>query len=199
MKRNILPWVFAAAALACVVIIAWPEPAVRHEAGILCPAEPVQEPPTGRRPFVHDGYRITPLASYRLQALVLARKEYGDEASELSPMDLALGWGAMSNQAVIDLLDIRQSNRFYMWGARRLPISALEISSHSANVHIIPANDRVRDELGRVVRGSVVAMNGCLVEVTGPRGFRWRSSLRRDDTGNGSCELFFVESLRVTD
>jgi hypothetical protein len=43
----------------------------------------------------------------------------------------------------------------------------------------------------------VVALTGYLVEVRGPDGFRWRSSLTREDTGNGACELVWVEKLDV--
>jgi hypothetical protein len=38
---------------------------------------------------------------------------------------------------------------------------------------------------------------GYLVEVRGRDGFRWRSSLTREDTGNGACELVWVEKLDV--
>ena len=35
-------------------------------------------------------------------------------------------------------------------------------------------------------------MTGYLVNATGPGGEAWNSSLRRDDTGNGACEVFYV-------
>ncbi len=40
---------------------------------------------------------------------------------------------------------------------------------------------------------------GFLVDVDADTGFYWRTSLRRDDTGNGSCEIFYVESLYIED
>jgi len=40
-------------------------------------------------------------------------------------------------------------------------------------------------------------MRGYLVNVTGPNGFNWNTSLRRDDTGNGACELFYVQALET--
>jgi hypothetical protein len=42
-------------------------------------------------------------------------------------------------------------------------------------------------------RGEIVHMEGYLVRVDGPDGFQWASSLSRSDTGNGACELFWVE------
>jgi hypothetical protein len=49
----------------------------------------------------------------------------------------------------------------------------------------------------RLRRGEFVAMRGYLVNVTGPNGFSWNTSLRRDDTGNGACELFYVEAIET--
>ena len=48
-----------------------------------------------------------------------------------------------------------------------------------------------------VRRGEFVAMRGYLVTVGGPDGFYWNTSLRRDDTGNGACEVFYVESVEA--
>ena len=42
-----------------------------------------------------------------------------------------------------------------------------------------------------------VSMRGFLVNVGGPDGFYWNTSLRRDDTGNGACEVFYVESIEA--
>ncbi len=183
--------------IAALCLLLWPEPSITHAPGILCPDEPVQENLEEAESFRHEDFTITPLAAYEIRALVLSRKEYSDKAAEISPLDLALGWGAMSNQAVIDNLDISQTNRFYLWKTKRLPISVSEISVSSANVHVIPADEDIENLLDGIVRGSVVTMSGCLVQVARSDGFRWRSSLRRDDTGNGACEILYVENLSV--
>jgi hypothetical protein len=40
-----------------------------------------------------------------------------------------------------------------------------------------------------------VIVRGYLVEARGADGWRWRSSLTREDTGAGACELIWVESV----
>ncbi len=40
-------------------------------------------------------------------------------------------------------------------------------------------------------------MSGYLVDVRGPNGFRWNTSLSRNDTGDGACEIMWIESLAV--
>ncbi len=62
---------------------------------------------------------------------------------------------------------------------------------------MIAANDEVRKVIGNLRVGQIVTMNGYLVNATGPEGRTWNSSLTRQDTGNGACELFYVESARA--
>jgi hypothetical protein len=44
-----------------------------------------------------------------------------------------------------------------------------------------------------------VELSGWLVDAAGPEHFTWRSSRRRDDTGNGACELIYVEKIHTWD
>jgi len=113
---------------------------VSYGPGIMAPDEPVQVNLSGQPSFIHEGYSITPVADFDVHARVLSRKDYRrDGGAAISPVDLALGWGRMSDEEVY----------------------------------------------------------GQLVNVEGPGGFRWRTSTTRTDTGNGACELVFVESFEI--
>lgn len=184
--------------LAIVVYWFWPEPAITHPPGVLVPEEPVQRPVSERKEWAKDGYQIFALASFKITAIVLHRERYrtGKE-SDLSPIDLALGWGQMSDQEVIDQIDISQGYRWYHWRTSHTPIPNGEIMTHSANMHMIPVDDDVEETLLSVIRGNIVDLEGYLVEVHGQKGWKWVSSLRRDDTGEGACELVWVEKAVV--
>ena len=185
------------AALAVLAaVLAGCQGAVRPAPGILAPDAPVQTAP-GDVPLLRkDDYVVQPMARFAVEARVLSAKRYrrGREA-DLAPVDLALGWGPMSDQAVLDQLDISQARRFYFWEARRLPIPKRDISRHSANMHLIPATETVREALLKVRPGELVRFSGYLVHVRASDGWRWRSSLTRDDVGGGACELVWVEEL----
>ena len=144
------------------------------------------------------GYQITPLAGYDLTARVLSVQPYrlGREA-DISPLDLALGWGPMSDSAVLEKITIRQSGRFYFWNVREFPIPQQQIETHSANTHLIPATASVEERIKSVRRGQVVHLRGYLVEAKSADGWQWRSSLSRDDTGDGACELMWVEQAEI--
>lgn len=144
-------------------------------------------------------YKMMKLSTFEGEFRVLSREDYhtGREA-EISPTDLALGWGAMADPQVYKQLSIRQSNRWYYWRyENEPPIPRREIETHSANMHIIPVNKAVAQKLSKVDDNDLINLKGQLVEVSANDGWVWRSSLSREDTGNGACELFLVESIQI--
>jgi hypothetical protein len=174
---------------------------VVHGAGIVAAQAPVQALLERDAPvFQKDGFRVVAVASFAMQARVLRSKSYCCGGPDrLAPIDVAFGWGRMSDEAVLARIDISQSGRFYFWryeGSPPIPRREIELSS--ANMHLIPATNAIGKRLDRLRPGSVVTLKGYLVEVTGEGGFVWRSSLTREDTGGGACELFWVEELGAT-
>lgn len=145
-------------------------------------------------PFALQAATLTPLAGFSLEARVLSREDYrsGREAA-LSPVDFALGWQRMEEDAVIDALEIRQSSRWYHYRWRdQPPLPQDEIARSSANMHMIPGNDAIAQALADVRKDERVRIEGWLVEAKAEDGWRWRSSTRRTDTGGGACEVVYV-------
>ena len=170
---------------------------ISYPAGVLVESEPEQIAISdGQTLIEHGEYHLKPLARFSLDARILHRKDYGyDRSAKLVPVDLALGWGVMSDQAVLDKIKITQSMRFY-WYEYRLPppITKEQIISHSTNLHVIPATPAIASFCKSLRQGELVHLDGELVEATGPEIGTWRSSLSRTDTGNGACELMLVET-----
>ena len=191
-------WLVAAAVLVAFGATRWvAQRPVVHSPGSLVSAEPRQTSPADDAPVPFGDFVLTPLADFELEARVLSREDYtfGTESS-LSPTDLALGWGRMSDSAVIGQLEIGQSARFYHYRWRdQPPIPPAEIVRSSANMHLIPADATVARGLARVRVGDVVSMRGQLVEARRDDGWRWRSSLTREDSGAGACELVLVHGI----
>lgn len=165
--------------------------------GVLAPEVPEQRH-TQEAEFQFRGYALQPLQEFAVAARVLASERYhtGRE-SDLSPLDLVLGWGPMSDGAVLKNIRISQSGRFYHWRVDELPIARRDIERSSANMHMIPADDAVERRLKAIRPGQTVRIEGWLVEARGADGWRWRSSLTRDDTGGGACELVFVRAVEL--
>jgi hypothetical protein len=176
----------------------WASRSVSHGPGVVAPQEPVQHSVSDTRAFDFNGHRITPLAEFSIEARVLSREDYriGPEAA-VSPTDLVFGWGRMSDEAVLEKIDVSQSNRFYYWSVGEFPIPQREIETHSGNMHIIPADKSIERVLKDVRKGQVVRVSGYLVRVDSPDDWHWVSSLSRKDTGAGACELIWAENLTI--
>lgn len=164
--------------------------------GVLAPEEPFQAS-TARGPLKHEGFVLDPLAEYDIKARVLSTERYyADPGAKLSPIDLALGWGPMSDSKNLRDLKVSQNGRFYFFGWKQTPpIPESEISKSSANVHIIPADSVVEDQIKAFRPGQIIRLKGLLVRVNGFDGGEWKSSLTRGDTGPGACELLYVEAV----
>jgi len=167
--------------------------------GLLAGESPRQTDPVDRAFIVHGDFELEPLADFSLEARVLSRHDYAfDTESALAPTDLALGWGRMSDSAVLDHLEIAQSARFYSYRwSDQPPLPPAEIVRSSANMHLIPADAAVARAIARVRVGAIVALRGHLVEARRADGWRWRSSLTREDSGAGACELVLVDALET--
>ena len=174
---------------------------IRHAPGVLVSEVPLQTN-IAAKPLGQIGeWRVTAVAKYHLRGRVLGTKRYyNDPQADLVPVDVAIGWKKMSDQSVLDPLTISMSNRFYFYEwASEPPIPQDEIKMSSANNHVIAANEQVRKIIRSLRDGQILTMDGYLVNASGPEGRTWNSSLTREDTGNGACELFYVEGAQVVD
>lgn len=163
--------------------------------GVLAVEAPRQTEAPPQTIGVADGYQLITRAAFTAKVRILGIERYRfDSLAAVAPLDFAVGWGAMSDTAVLDQVRVSQGGRYYFWRATRLPVPVEEISSHSANWHLIPADRAQRRVLGRLHVGDLVTLRGRLVDVTGPRGIA-RTSLTREDTGAGACEILYVEGV----
>nr|WP_295377772.1 hypothetical protein [Pseudoxanthomonas sp.] len=157
--------------------------------------EPLQtDVPSGVRPFALQAATLTPLAGFSIDARVLSREDYhSGRESDLSPLDLALGWRRMSEDTVLDGLSISQGSRWYHYRWRdQPPLEPSEIAHSSANMHMIPGSDAVARALAEIRKDDRVRIDGWLVEAQASDGWRWRSSTSRTDSGGGACEVVYV-------
>jgi hypothetical protein len=151
---------------------------------------------TGKQDYV-----LSLKAEYAISAYLISKRRYRRGGlSDLSPWDYALIWGDVPNQ--LKYIKFDQIVRFclfsYKYGS---PVDPAYIATHLSNNHLIPANDNIRKALARAKRGDIVQLKGYLVNVRtisgGKEAVVWKSSMSRDDTGNGACEVLYVEQLRI--
>lgn len=177
---------------------AWSDRSISRPPGVLVVDEPAQGAIVDLPEIRKQDFFLKPLASFELKArVILAKRYYFGRAADLAPVDLVLAWGLMSDQNNLGYFKFSQSDRFYFWSAKTLPVPREVVESHTANMHMIPGNARIEKLLKSLRPGHVIHLQGYLVEAHAPDGWRWRSSLSRNDTGRGACELVLVESLEA--
>lgn len=172
--------------------------AVHPAPGVLAAEAPVQVDLDHGAQLQQGDTTLATRAHFAITARVLSRKEYsGGADGELVPLDLAMGWGRMSDSTVLAKIEISQSGRFYYWHVNEFPIPRREIETSSANMHMIPADADVKRQLEQVRTGQVVHLEGFLVDASRPGGWHWNTSMTRNDTGAGACELIYVERVDI--
>lgn len=149
-------------------------------------------------PWQYNHYKITPLEPFQMEARVLHTKHYSsDREAQLSPVDLAIGWGRMADPEILRHFTITQSDRWYFYRYNNSPIPESEIRSSSKNVHMIPADAGVRTTLLNVREGQTVKISGYLIRADASDGWHWISNENLARTGAHSCLVVWVESLDV--
>jgi len=176
----------------------WGSGPVEHAPGVLVGEQPVQAE-VGSSVFRFDDYILTRRARFEVRARVLSKEPYYfGRTADLSPIDLALGWGVMSDSAVLDRIEISQSGRWYHTRYELpAPVDERLIVASSSNMHMIPARKDIEGALKKLHVGDIVDLRGFLVDADHESGWYWRTSMSRTDSGDGACELVYVESLLV--
>ncbi len=170
-----------------------------HPPGQIAPDAPLQRNFENGKPFQVKDFTLTPRAKFSLTARVLASERHrSDAAAAIIPIDIAFGWGSMSDTALISQLKISQSGRFYFWRYENQPPAPHDIIIRSsANMHLIPANSEAKETLLAARVGDVVELDGELVDIKRSDGWSMKTSLQREDSGGGACEVIYVTSVAI--
>lgn len=163
---------------------------------------PLQTPlPPGMSPLHLAHVEIIPLAGFSFEARVLSKENYRfDRVAAVSHVDLALGWGQMAEDFNVAQFKFRQSKRYGYYRWKYPPTLSQEaIISQFANMHLIPSTLGVAHEIAKIKKDDHVRLHGWLVQAKHGNGWLINSSLTRDDTGVGACEVIWVCSVEVLD
>ncbi len=111
-------WLVPALAGAAVLFGAWhiwQGRPIGRAPGVLAPLEPVQQTLNATVTRSKNGFTVTSLATFELRARVILKRDYSDQGAALAPMDVAFGWGPMSDSRVLNQLQFTQFGRWYSY------------------------------------------------------------------------------------
>lgn len=170
-------------------------------------AEPVQGPTTrGSFSFEYRGaaYDVEPVAEYEIRGLVVAHNDpssIGDvyhDSSSVDTRDVGMIWGDNLRTDDFRKCEYRSGSWtcYVEW-----PAGVKFHLDSMSNTHLVTDDDELRGKVGRIRVGDQVRLTGLLVNYRGGRQANsWRrSSTVRQDTGNGACEVMFLEEIEFLD
>ena len=139
---------------------------------------------------------IEVLQPFRGDFRILGSKIYTDDAqAKFSPIDYAVSWGMFAEPEIARTISVNQYDRYLNWKMPYVPVPVEQAMQMVSNMHIIPANPAIAEQITQVKRGDLVRLQGELVEIK-DHDLVWRSSLTPTDTGDGACEVFRVSSIQ---
>jgi hypothetical protein len=183
---------------------------------LLLPAESellpaLQNPPEqneiSERAFIMDWrgsqYVLHPVADYKLTGLVVSRNDIGGisdiyhTSDSVDVVDVCVVWGDNARPEVYKNYEFG-SEPFSCWYRPKTwpPATELHIDELS-NTHVLAKDESLARRLSRVHLGDQIRLRGRLVNYN-PAGASEqlrRSSTVRTDTGNGACEVMYVEQF----
>ncbi len=168
--------------------------------------DPFQTPCPSEEPILQNmkngSFILTPMANYKVNGLVISREYYSDDwDGMISPVDLLIVWGKLTEREYSRHINFTQGGRWYHYKWKEAsPVDPAYIATHSSNNHIIPASRNIYRAIKQIKKKAPVVLEGYLVNLRGMfkgRPVSWNTSLSRTDTGNGSCEIFYVSKVRI--
>jgi len=150
-------------------------------------------------------YVLEPLADYQFGGLVVTRNDISafddiyHDANSVDVIDICVVWGSNLNSELL--------GKFSFWSEPwtcnyQTDSSAAmeEFAAHQlSNNHLLPASESIGKTLSQIRRGDQVKIRGKLVSYyqSGQEAYPRTSSLSRFDSGNGACEVIYVESAEI--
>lgn len=140
--------------------------------------------------------KISVLEPFEGQFRILGSKEYtDDEQAKFSPIDYAVTRGMFTSPEIARQISIRQYDRYLNWKMARPPIEPRLATQLVSNMHIIPANPEVAQQIKQVKRGDLIHLEGDLVQINDDD-LVWKSALDWTGIGDGACRLIRVDSIK---
>jgi hypothetical protein len=157
--------------------------------------------------FTYKGadYGVEPIADYELWGLVVTHNDimaftdiYHDENS-VDIKDICVIWGDNLTSNNYRLVEYYSEPWTCFFKANNRETFDKFESTALSNSHLLSDLSDIREKIFDTQIGDQIHLKGMLVNYFPENNPSWvrKSSIRRDDTGNGACEVIFVEDYEI--
>ncbi len=188
--------------LLCILALsgyyAWSIYPIKHGPGVTNPERPIMQLTAWEKPFNYKGNTLSPQKRYKSDVRVLQKRRYlFDDRSELSPVDVLVGWDEMSDERNIEFIHFSMSEREARLEFTKPPIPVESINKQVEHLHLIPSSKEIKDQINRLRQGSKVKLEGIIVNVESVDNYNWSSTLTISNSETYRKMILWVESIRV--
>lgn len=146
--------------------------------------------------------QFIPKAYYKTAARIASKKKYNDYGSGIIKYDFALVWGKYADKEEMKKVKYTQGNRWYFFRVNLNTDTRVEdISANSANTHVIASSENIKKAFEKLKKNDIIELEGYLVNIKWKNNknydFYWNTSLSRNDTGAGACEVMYVNKVKI--
>jgi hypothetical protein len=149
-------------------------------------------------------YEITPRFSYKLRGLVVAThdsKSWLDTAHEawgdtLNTADICVVWGEDAFNSYLNRFHFSHDDWTCFFQTQDSTAYRSFRTDQFSNNHMLPADPEVAKEIAEIEIGDQIEFDGYLVDYSINGRAARRTSITRNDIGNGACEIVYTTSLR---
>ena len=151
--------------------------------------------------FKNKNYSIVPIYEYEISGLVVSRNNttgFGDiyhDENSFDTIDVCIIWGSNIQNTAFTIMEFWNVSWTCNWRyPRKIQFNHSEIS----NNHLVTDSNIIRKNINNIKVGDQIRIKGKLVNYQqSDSNFIRKSSTTRTDTGNGACEVIFVEDFET--
>ncbi len=171
---------------------------INHGPGELSQNKPKLERLTWEKPFQFRDATIVPLRKISGEVRVLEKKRYFfDNKREYSPIDVLIGWKALSDERNLDHIHFSLSDRYFEYEFTRPPLPVNEMLSQIDLWHLVPSNEEIDNQIKRLRKGNVISIEGYLIDIEPDTKYAWRSELVKPKNQNLKNTIVWITDIYV--
>ncbi len=203
-NRNFYLIVVSLIIIVAVVLVMTIMGDIQEKASIT--GEPVQKACSNRETIVRDingnRYNIFLVADYIISGKVVSTKRYtSDVGADILPYDVGFVWGELIRPKYDKYVTNYHNDRtLFTTFYSNCPLSFEYVRQHVSNTHVIIPNDNIFKGIESIKKNQFAVLEGYLANIEGNvkgQTVIWKTSLVRDDEGDGACETMYVKKVTI--
>lgn len=176
----------------------WSTYPISHGPGEMAPEKPIITRINWEKSVLYKEVEIIPIRKISAQVRIIKKEAYYfDSRSKLSPLDLLIGWGELSDERNLDNIRFHLSKRYFNYTTIKPTIQLDKILEQISLWHIVPSSELVEEEIKKLREGNIVQLEGYIVDIESKVGIEWKSEIKKLNNSQLPNTIVFVTKINT--